>query len=147
MVILYRMPPRSGLPVHAQEVRDRAYRDWGDFAVYKRRTDAFARNVVRVFPAARSRFRFPWTRGITAYTNTHRVTRVPTCLRASYGAIPPRSAGHASGIGSKASIGRDLCNDTRCRPRGRLSHHLVYVLCTRHAGSLSLSGIISGRDT
>ncbi|PKK51200.1 hypothetical protein CI102_5357 [Trichoderma harzianum] len=29
--------------------------------------------------------------------------------------------GMASGIGSKASIGRDLCNDTRCRPRGRLS--------------------------
>lgn len=100
----------------------------GETLPFTRRTDAFARNVVRVFPAARSRFRFPWTRGITAYTNTHRVTRVPTCLRASYGAIPLRSAGHASGIGSKASIGRDLCNDTRCRPRGRLSHHLVYVL-------------------
>lgn len=145
MVILYRMPPRSGLPVHTQEVRDRAYRDWGDFAVYK--TDrCICSQRGSCFLAARSRFRFPWTRGITAYTNTHRVTRVPTSLRASYGAIPPRSAGHASGIGSKASIGRDLCDDTRCRPV------VVYPslgICTlaRHAGSLSLSGIISGRDT
>ncbi|KAL6809462.1 hypothetical protein GGI42DRAFT_243216 [Trichoderma sp. SZMC 28013] len=75
----------------------------------------------------------------------HRVTRVPICLRASYGAIPPRSAGHASGIGSKASIGRDLCNDTRCRPQPLSITWYMYF--ARHAGSLSLSGIISGRDT
>ncbi|KAL6827338.1 hypothetical protein J3E69DRAFT_264400 [Trichoderma sp. SZMC 28015] len=61
---------------------------------------------------------------------THRVTRVPTCLRASYGAIPPRSAGHASGIGSKASIGRDLCNDTSLPPPWSFIPSLG--ICTLH---------------